>query len=1122
MRSSWCRFFVFMFIRSFLFLVLLAGLGVETRGEVFAPEQIEAFEKQVRPLLVERCYDCHGAHRHENGLRLDSRAAILRGSDYGKVVEVGNPAASKLIQAVRGAAGVEKMPKKGAALSEPEVSILEKWIAEGLPWPEGEAVAEASHGKADPAKHWAFQPVVKPIGGGGAQGVDALVGQKLRAAGLDFAPEADAATLYRRLSLTVTGLQPGVEELRAFEKAYAQQPEVAWDKAVTEKLNSPQYGQKWARHWLDVARYSDTEGYQAGGKDIRFPHAYTYRNWVIDALNEDMPYDQFLMRQLAADRMLKKETLVQASMGGVKKEVVDAAELRHLAALGFLTVNDRFLGDTLLQTDDRIDVVTRGMLGLTVGCARCHDHKYDPIPSADYYSLYSIFNSSEVTKDEAMPVIGQPADEAAVKKFQADLAAVEAEKVSLRAEVLQDLKVQDKLRDYLVFAQRHLNTEMNTFRGTAGKEMMRDRIAESWREFIKWSTEAEKVHPVMFAWKAFSELKEEEFEAKAAEVVSLLQGDAARCNSVVAKAFAEKDAPKSMAEVAEVYAGVFLANAGEEAVADAQRESIRALMRGGRSPMTIGMDRIEGYFTRKDREKLTKLDNAVKKLDIESPGAPYRAMAMVDREKPADQKIMIRGNPGRLGELAPRGYLAFFGGEKFTEGSGRLELAQRIVSKDNPLTARVIVNRIWMHHFGKPLVEQPSDFGVQTPQPVQAELLDYLAASLMEKGWSLKQLQRAILTSRTWRQSSAVTAVKAEKDPENALLSRMNRQRMEYEVLRDNLLLVAGKLSPQLAPGRSVPYNAPDVDQWRSVLLFVDRYDQPKVPATFDFANPDSLSPQRFVTTVPQQALFLMNSPFMQQRAGELARLAPRVGSGPDAQAVTALYQRVLLRDPQPEEVELTQRFFTDAEALQKDMPFAWNYGTLEVTRDEAGQVVVGEFSRFADFNAKDKKWSHTGKIPDPKWSYAFIGQQSGHTGNGAVAPAAQWTAPRAMTIRLNGQVKRPSEKGNGVRVFVVSDRAGLLKELLVEPTKTGAIHLNGIEVQAGETLTLAVGCEGDTSFDSFEWKASIFEEETLLTEASRDFCGADGWPLNRTKPLAPLEQLAQVLMMSNEFQFID
>lgn len=1105
--------------------VVSSLLITEGKGESFSPEQIESFEKTIRPLLVERCYDCHGAHKHENGLRLDSREAILRGSDYGKVVEPGNPAASKLIKAVKGEAGVEKMPKKGAALSAPEIAALEKWITEGLPWPEGEKVADASHGKADPKQHWAFQPVVKPALPAGVaerNAIDGLIGVKLKAAGLDFAPQADGATLYRRLCLTVTGLQPEMAEMKAFLEAYAQNPESAWERAVTEKLASPQYGQKWARHWLDVARYSDTEGYQAGGKDIRFPHAYTYRNWVIEALNNDMPYDQFVTRQLAADHLVSKDTLVQASAGGVAKTVADAAEVKHLAALGFLTVNDRFLGDRLLQVDDRIDVVTRGLMGFTVGCARCHDHKYDPIPSADYYSLYSVFNSSEVAQDETMPVIGHPDNPEAVKAYSQAVAEVEAKRNALRGEVLQDLKQKEKLRDYLVFAQRHLNTEANAFRGTAGKEMMRDRIAESWRDFIKWSVETDKVHPVMFAWKQFSGLKEDEFQAKAAEVVKSLSSDEARCNSVVAAAFTGKEAPKSMTDVAETYAEVFLRHSGETAAEDKQQESIRALMRGGRSPMTIGMDRIEGYFTRKDREKMTKLDNEVKKLDIENPGAPYRAMAMLDRDKPADQRIMIRGNPGRLGEVAARGYLTFFGGEKFTQGSGRLELARKIASRDNPLTARVMVNRVWMQHFGKPLVSQPSDFGVQTPKPVQADVLDHLSAVFMERGWSLKKIHREILTSRAWRQSSAVSPEKAGKDADNELISRMNRQRMDYEMLRDNLLLAAGKLNPALAPARSIPYQAADVDQWRSVLLFVDRYDQPTVPAMFDFANPDSHSPQRFVTTVPQQALFLMNSPFMKAQADALAAKAPKVGSTPDAQAVTALYERVLLRQPGPDEVELAQRFFADAEGLQKEVPFSWTYGTQEVSRAGDGSVKLGEFVKFSVRDPKDNRWSHTGKIPDPVWSYAFLTPQSGHAGKDTIAPAARWTAPKDMTVRLVGQLKKASPQGNGVRGFVLSSRTGAVKDVLVAPGRTEAIVVDKLEVRAGETVTFAVGCEGDTNSDSFEWKLAVFEGDHLITDAKQDFCGADGWPLNRTKPQTPLAQLAQVLMMSNEFQFVD
>lgn len=1106
------------------FLSLWGFTGVlQAAGEaVFTPAQIEVFETSIRPLLVERCTDCHGAHKHENGLRLDSRAAILRGSDYGKVVEPGNPGASKLMHAVRGQPGVEKMPKKGDPLSAPEIAALERWIAEGLPWPEEHAATE-SHGKADPRSHWAFQPIIKPrlpAGAHPANAIDALLSEKLQAAGLEFAPEADPALLLRRLHLTLTGLQPSFEEVRQFVSDYAVAPARTWERTLDRLLASPQYGQKWARHWLDVARYSDTEGYQAGGKDIRFPHAYTYRNWVIDALNEDLPYDQFVLRQLAADRLLPKEVLAQAL---ASSEPRAHPELRHLAALGFLTVNDRFLGDRLLQTDDRIDVVTRGLLGLTVGCARCHDHKFDPISSKDYYALYGVFNSSDSPDDGVKPVIGRPSSPEAVQAYHAQVAAVEERKQALREEVLLDLRERDKLRDYLVFAQKHLDTESSAFRGTAGKEMMRDRIADSWRQFLKWSVASAKVHPVMYAWKQFSALPEEQFGSKAAEVVSQLATAKESCNSVVAAAFAQAPAPQSFSDVAAVYARVFLENAGSEPVADKQRESIRALLRGGRSPMSIDSERVEGYFTRKDREKMTRLDNELKKLDLESPGAPHRAMVMLDRYQPSDQRVMIRGNPGRLGDPAPRAYLEFFGGEKFTEGSGRLELARKIASAENPLTARVLVNRVWMQHFGKPLVSQPSDFGVQTPRPVQADLLDYLAAEFMENGWSLKQLHRRLLSSRAWRQSSAVSAEKALKDAENDLISRQNRQRLDYEGLRDNLLLAAGRLNPALQPARSVPYEAPDAEAWRSVLLFVDRYDQPTVPAMFDFANPDSHSPQRFVTTVPQQALFLMNSPFMKTQA---ERLAGQAAGLPTAEAqVAELYRRALLREPRADEASLATRFLAEAQGLAPagQGEFLWDYGSLEIQKEASGRFQAGAFERFTHLEKKSLRWTPEAAYPNPnpRWAYAALSRSGGHSGSGGIAPAARWIAPRALTVRLEAQVKRPSDQGDGIRVFVVSDRQGVLLDRLVAPAQTETITQE-VTLGAGESLSLAFGCEASTNHDSFDWKLSLHEGDRLLTDAARDFCGPDRWPLDRARPQAPLAQLAQVLLMSNEFQFVD
>lgn len=1096
-------------------------LSAATAAETFPAEHLALFENSIRPLLVERCHDCHGAAKHENGLRLDSRNAVLKGSDYGKVAEPGKPAASKLIQAVKHAPKVEPMPKKGAALKPEQIAALEKWIAMGVPWPEERAVAVESHGKPDASLHWAFQPVKQSA----QSGIDEIIGSKLKAAGLDFAPPAAPEVLVRRLYLTLTGLLPTYEQVQAFKAAAVRDPQAAVQKLADELLASPRYGERWGRYWLDVARYSDTEGYTAGGKDNRFPHAYTYRDWVIQALNDDMPYDRFITLQLAADKF----TQSRATDSAIRNP---QSELKNLAALGFLTVNDRFLGDRVLQNDDRIDVIGRGLLGLTIGCGRCHDHKYDPITSKDYYALYSVFNSSEVTEDQAQPIIGQPGDPAAVKQFQEQVAKVEAKMNDFRREVLDDLRKPERLRDYLVFAKAHLKTDDTAFRGAAGKEKLRDRIADRWRDFLNRFAYGSQPHPVMLAWREFSALPENQFAAKSGEVVSKLGASQAACNSEVASAFRSKPAPKSFGDVALTYAEIFVRHLATQPLPDPQKESIRKLMQSGQSPMSVSVDGIENFFTRKDREHMTKFENEIKGLELKSPGAPLRAMAMVDKPQPNDVRVMIRGNPARQGEPAPRAWLSFFGGQTFTEGSGRLELARLIASRENPLTARVMVNRVWMQHFGKPLVSQPSDFGVQTPRPEQAELLDFLAATFMEDGWSLKKLHRRILTSRTWQQSCQSTPDKDVKDADNNLISRMNRQRLDYEAMRDCMLEVTGALDVAKAGGRSVPLNADDADTWRSVYLFVDRYEQPTVPAMFDFANPDSHSPQRFVTTVPQQALFLMNSPFLKKASERLAgrTIAPDTGGKPALQAeVQALYRRVLLRDPQSVEVVLAERFVTEAAKLQGAAPFRWSYGTMRFNKDAKGQMQFTDWRPFKVLNQKHDShtWSHTGTIPDKLWHYAMWHAQGGHAGAGNVAPVLRWTAPADGAIRVFGRLKKESERGNGIRGWIVSSLRGVLKEALVEPASEQSIGLGRHDVKKGEILSFIVGSEGDTNSDSFTWAPEIHRlnpdgTTTPLTNARNDFCGADGWPVNRPRPQSALSQLAQVLLMSNEFQFVD
>ncbi len=1081
--------------------------------QTFPADQIEFFEKNVRPVLVENCQECHGAKKQKNGLRLDSRDAVLQGSEYKKVVVPGDPENSLLIKAVRHAAGPEPMPDKKPQLASNQIDALAQWIKMGLPWPK-EVLAGSTKPKWQ--DHWAYQKVSHPpvpaiqnpklaI----QNAVDAFVAAKLNTAGMEFAPPADRVTLARRLYLDVTGLLPTYAELQAFVND--QSPE-ATTKLVDKLLDSPRYGERWGRHWLDVARYSDTDGYHAGGVDIRLPHAYTYRDWVIRSLNSDMPYDQFLTLQLAADKVQKADL-----------------PNGNLAALGFLTINDYFLGDGILQNDDRIDVVGRGMLGLTIGCARCHDHKYDPIASKDYYALYSVFNSSAVPKE--LPIIGECPDKEAAADFQKKTAAVEAKMTAFREEVHGEIRKQDRLRDYLLFGQKAQGLEDTVMRGEAGKAKLRDRFAAKWRDFVKHYALADKPHPVMLAWKEFAQLPADQFAAQAVEVALKLSKPEGGANGVIRNELAKRPAPKSMTDVGDLYANIFITCLSGTQPDNGDWKQVRDILLDPVSPMSVPVDLVEQFFTKQDTNHMTAFRNDLKKLEITEAGAPLRAMVMEDKPKPFDSRVFIRGNPARLGEPAPRAYPGFLGGQKFTDGSGRLELALLIASKDNPLTARVIVNRVWMHHFGKPLVAQPSDFGVQSAKPEQAELLDYLASTFMEQGWSLKKLHRLILNSRTYQQSCLSTPEKDLKDAENGLLSHMNRRRLDYETMRDTLLEATTSLNDAKMGGRSVPLNMPEANTRRSVYLFVDRYEQATVPAMFDFANPDSHTPQRFVTTVPQQTLFLMNSPFMKTQSETLATKLPVEGSTADSQTIKALYNRVLLREPKPNEMEMAQRFLTDEQAMTDPSDqFLWEYGITQLHLDEVtDQPVLTDFTPYKHFSERPpgQAWAPGPKIPDPKWNFAFWGSHNSHAGAVGTATTARWTSPFDGFIRIYGDLKRGSKEGDGVHGWIISSRTGVAADALVKGDGSAKMNVFKLEVKKGDIINFAVTCEANENSDGFSWAPQIMRvnEEgkgELLTDAKNDFNGPGHWPIKRAKPQAPLAQLVQVLLMSNEFQFVD
>ncbi len=731
---------------SFL-LVLLSTSAVHAQPE--RARLLEFFEAKVRPVLADNCFECHGAVKPKGGVRLDRKEFVFKSSDEPLVVP-GHPEKSLIVKAIRHETDLKMPPPPKAKLSAQAIDDITTWIKLGAVWPDEKAIAD----KSDPRKHWAFQPVkqqsVPPVKAKSwpATPLDAFILAKLEAKGLTPNDPADPRTLLRRVYFDLIGLPPTYDETEEFAKAWdgvnAKRGEVL--EAVVDKLlASPQYGERWARHWLDVARYADTKGY-VFEEERRYAYAYTYRDYVVKAFNDDLPYDQFIVQQLAADRLVAR----------------GKAPVESQAAMGYLTLGRRFLNNIHDITDDRIDVVTRGMLGLTVACARCHDHKYDPIATKDYYGLYGVFTSSIEPKD--LPLLGEPA----------------------------------QTEEYVAFQKK--------------------------------------------------------------------LGDL------------------------------------QKAVTEYQTKYAKEL----------------GEKNRKNRDELKALEKKVDAFKANSPAAPPRGMVMVDRGKGNDARVLLRGNPNTPGPVAPRQFLPILSAEKpkpFKDGSGRLELAQAIADKNNPLTARVFVNRVWMHYFGNGLVTSTSNFGVRAEPPSHPELLDYLAWQFMEDGWSIKKLHKRIILSKTYQLSSAENQKARDIDADNRLLARANRRRLDLEALRDALLAVAGNLDSKMG-GPAVDITKTPFSKRRTIYGFIDRQNLPGIFRTFDFASPDASNPQRYQTTVPQQALFLLNHPFMLEQARSVVK---RSGSLAEPKvALRQMYQHIYAREPDAAEVRLGLEFIERSSALPR------------------------------------------------------------------------------------------------------------------------------------------------------------------------------------------------------------
>jgi len=1050
-------------------------------------EAAEFFEKHVRPVLAEQCYSCHGAKLQQSGLRVDSLAGLLRGADGGKpAVLQGDPVRSPLIQ-VLSHAGPVKMPPKGK-LPQASIDALTQWVKMGAPWP-GDAPASAA--APDPARHWAFQPVRKPALPAVKNPkwvkspIDSFVLAGLEKHGMQPTRGADRRTLIRRAYFTLTGLPPSAAEVEAF---VADKSPTAFAAVVDRLLASPQYGERWARYWLDVARYADTKGY-VFQEERRYPYAYTYRDWVIRALNDDMPYDRFVKLQVAADHL------------------VTGDDKRDLAAMGFLTLGRRFLNNQADIIDDRLDVVFRGTQALTVGCARCHDHKFDPIPINDYYSLYGVFASSTEPRDQ--PLIAEPNRSEAYLTYERELnklqGAVDQYLQQRHAEWQK--KGRDKIADALL-ACRELERGAD-MRAVSGKHGLPTEFLRRWQTFLAETRKAH--HPLFATWFRFAALPDAEFAAKAPALAAATAANAdpaQRVHARVAGAFAGAP-PTTLADVAQRLAGILNAPNGDQQILHAL-DSI-----GGPLNFDVGM--VQRFLDRDERNRLQALQQKVDAFKATSPAAPARAMVLVDSERPVNPRVFRRGNPNNPGDTVPRQFLAVLSGPErkpFQRGSGRLDLAEAIANPANPLTARVMVNRVWAWHFGTGLVRTPSDFGLRSDAPANPALLDFLAASFVEGGWSLKKLHRMILLSSTWQQASDDRADYSLKDPENTLNWRFNRRRLDFEAMRDSVLWASGDLDASMG-GPSVDLTRADTRR-RSVYGFIDRQNLPNMFRTFDFSSPDAHTPQRFNTTVPQQALFLMNSPFLVGQAKKLAARPEVAEVTQPAERVQAFFRLLYGRAAEPEEVQASLAFLREADA-SGDLPAGtpqqtWSYGYGEV--DATGRVA--SFRKLPHFTGT--AWQGGRSLPDPTLGWVILSAGGGHAGNDQKhAAIRRWTAPRDGVYQVAGTVVHPNAEGDGVRARVLTTRGRALG--------TWEVH-NGraetkltVELKAGEVLDFAVDCRTNPTHDSFQWAPVVTLAGAGVWSAADHFGGPATANAAR---LSPWEKYAQVLLLSNEFQFVD
>jgi mono/diheme cytochrome c family protein len=849
----------------------------------------EFFEMHVRPILAKHCYSCHTQTRM-GGLQLDTRDHAFAGGKDGAVIVPGEPAKSLLFRAVS-YTEERKMPPT-AKLKDEEIAAIKTWIDAGAVWPEDKAVT-SSKGEYVITKEqrafWSFQPVkmpgLPPVKNGqwAKSPIDRFILAALEAKNLAPVKPADKRTLIRRVTLDLIGLPPTPEEVDNFLKDSS--PD-AYAKVVDRLLASPHYGERWARYWLDIARYSDDQ--QQSGFEVPYPEAYRYRDWVIQAFNDDLPYDQFIKAQLAGDQMPCTE------------------RAKCVAGLGMYALSPAFEGE-----EDRVDVTSRGFLGLTVACAQCHDHKFDPIPTKDYYALLGIFTS---TRLDEYPL----ATAEVVKAYKEQKAKLEDRKAQLKELLDGESAVIEQ-----VLAKQTADYLMATKGGAAAG--LDELVLARWKKYM---ADQDKPYPFLKQW----------FATGSREAAAEFQ------NRVVAVLREKKQAD----EKNRILLGFNLKQMKEAILVSLERNRFilwHDLFGEGSTNQADGLSAKAGFLRFSEKEIARFLSPLVKasvdSLRAEITGIEkalpqqYPFLQVIrDGDKPHDEQIRIRGSIDNLGDVAPRRFLSVLSNadsKRFSKGSGRLELAEAIASPSNPLTSRVMVNRIWQHHFGQGIVRTPSNFGQMGERPSHPELLDYLASRFVENGWSMKKLHREILLSATYQLSTEYSEKNFAVDAGNQLLWRANRHRMDIEALRDSLLFVGGgldltpggppeglkfarQLSQQKQRGRANAVVNED-DRRRAVYNFVSRRKLDPVLSLFDFPNPNSTSEQRIETNVPLQRLFFLNSELMNRQA---QGLAARLKASSDPLKIQEAYNLLYSRPATDAEVQVGLRFMAGGGTWQQ------------------------------------------------------------------------------------------------------------------------------------------------------------------------------------------------------------